>query len=451
MTSYLRCPYSYWLFYSKQISRDEIFSPFTKTLLQDGIQFEETIRSRAIEVPEIDSAEYQTLDVTILNSSLFENRDLKLRGIPDGIETAEGALIPIEIKSHAGISRLDKLELAFYWLLLEPLRKRKDLPPQGILYLRENDELKVLEKIELSDDIFEQVRVLLKTIRKAQRTGVTPRICACFVCGNRKEVIQVAKERKDLTMINGISQNYSKVLENQGIKSWNKLLTLDSGDLLENLRNSGSKGITISKIDDWKLHAKSLKSGRIVRKPEFTPLTFPNGYIALDLEYNPFIWLFGATFVDGKNRVPIYLWADNEKDEKKNLKKFVEFINRFPNAPLATWNGNSADIPQIRNALDFYNLKELINIDARLHTDLYLWVNRNIRLPIPRFTVKAVGDYLGYPRVTEGIDGMLAPILFQEYLESESMTLKEKLMDYGKDDVNSLIHIVESLLELSLS
>ena len=123
MTSYLRCPYSYWLFYSKQISRDEMFSPFTKTLLQDGIQFEETIRSRAIEVPEIDSAEYQTLDVTILNSSLFENRDLKLRGIPDGIETAEGALIPIEIKSHAGISRLDKLELAFYWLLLEKKKR----------------------------------------------------------------------------------------------------------------------------------------------------------------------------------------------------------------------------------------------------------------------------------------------------------------------------------------
>ena len=448
MTSYLRCPYSYWLVYSKQISRDEMFSPFTKTLLQEGIEFEENIRKSAVEVPEIDPNDYETLNITILNSTLFENRDLKLRGIPDGIETAEGALIPIEIKSHAGIGPLDKLELAFYWLLLEPFRSRRDVEPQGILYLREDDKLEILEEIKLTDDIFDQVRDLLKNIRKSQRTGVTPRICSCFVCSNRKDVIQVAARRKDLTMIQGISQKYAKVLEDQGIKSWGKLLSANSDELLGKIKKDGAIGITSSKIEDWKLHAKSFKTGKIVKKPEFSPLSFPDGYIALDLEYNPYVWLYGATYVKDQIRVPLFLWNDDPKGEKRNLKKLIEFINCYPKAPLITWNGNSADIPQIRKALELHRLTELMDINSRLHIDLYLWVSKNIRLPIPRFTVKAVGEYFGYPRVTQGVDGMLASLLYQEYLDTGNDVIKENLIDYNKDDVNSLIHILGSILEL---
>jgi hypothetical protein len=61
-------------------------------------------------------------DITILGTPLFENKQLKLRGCPDGIDAASGALYPIEIKSHREPIHLDRLELAFYWLLLQPHR-----------------------------------------------------------------------------------------------------------------------------------------------------------------------------------------------------------------------------------------------------------------------------------------------------------------------------------------
>jgi hypothetical protein len=60
-----------------------------------------------------------------------------LHGVPDGIETCDGALLPIEIKSHKRVQRIDALELASYWLLLEPYRTRQ-VPPSRYLILRDS-------------------------------------------------------------------------------------------------------------------------------------------------------------------------------------------------------------------------------------------------------------------------------------------------------------------------
>src|SRR5262245_3732465 len=122
-------------------------------------------------------------------------------------------MIPVEVKSHKNIQRSDELELAFYWLLLDPHRTRT-LSPRGCLLLRRNGGEEQVE-VEIRPNRLEQVRGLLQEIRDARRIGVQPRICACTVCSGilRDEIDRATLEKKDLTRIWGIGRAYARRLE----------------------------------------------------------------------------------------------------------------------------------------------------------------------------------------------------------------------------------------------
>jgi hypothetical protein len=71
----------------------------------------------------------------MLQTGLWVNHDLSLRGEPDGIEMTSGTWVPVEVKHHSQPSSLDRLELAFYWLLLTPHRIDSTRPRARLLGL----------------------------------------------------------------------------------------------------------------------------------------------------------------------------------------------------------------------------------------------------------------------------------------------------------------------------
>lgn len=75
-------------------------------------------------------------DHSLLNVWTFRNPRLRLIGRPDGLVTANGALQPIEIKSHRLLKHSDRMELAFYWLLLSDIRTSGAADPMGWVFLR---------------------------------------------------------------------------------------------------------------------------------------------------------------------------------------------------------------------------------------------------------------------------------------------------------------------------
>lgn len=111
---------------------------------------------------------------------LTRNFTYGIFGRPDGVRTAHGALLPIETNSHREVTRLDELELTFYWLLLETVRTRKDAPPLGYVIARVDGRPEIVE-IPLKPKRFDEVLDTLAAIRKARRVGVAPRICGCPV------------------------------------------------------------------------------------------------------------------------------------------------------------------------------------------------------------------------------------------------------------------------------
>jgi predicted RecB family nuclease len=454
LARWYRCPYGFWLLDSGQITFAESVSEFTKSLITGGIEYQDLVEREAIEIvlsPQ-DLAQALQTELTILGTPLFQNKKARLRGAPDGIDAAHGAAYPVEIKSHRAVTPLDRLELAFYWLLLEPVRTRK-VAPAGVLILRKDGRPERVW-VDLTDVVLKEARRIIREIRDARKHGVRPRVCGCHVCSRvrRDEVIASVTTSKDVTMIWGIGRVYARALEAAGYTTWDTLADCDPGEIAAILEEAGAKGCGVPKVASWQLHARALASGR----PEFRPgARWPAAasYIALDLEYDvtpghDHIWLTGAAVVypDGANYHS--WWAATPEEERDALSGLAGLLAENPNLPVVTWAGNSADVPRLMSAADRHGLLDLADAITDRHLDAFVWVQRNVRLPNVSLGLKDVSGYFGYHASTTITDGLEALMRYQSWLDSKSDQVKEELIGYNRDDVGALVHTAARLAEL---
>jgi hypothetical protein len=227
-------------------------------LIAAGIAFEQSVVSTAVVTPpDVGFREALAGDVPIYGLPLLRNDKLKIFGIPDGIDPRAGALVPIEIKSHKNLQKTDLLELAFYWLLLEPYRTRRDVEPSGRLILRRNC-LPEESEVRLETWPFERVKKVLTEIRRARYYGVRPRVCSCPVCSGvlRDKIAAATQAAKDLTMIWGIDRAYAAALETMGLSNYGALANCDPEAVVAAFRELGYF-VSVRIVDSWQRHAHS--------------------------------------------------------------------------------------------------------------------------------------------------------------------------------------------------
>lgn len=79
------------------------------------------------------------------------------------------------------------------------------------------------------------------------------------------------------------------------------------------------------------------------------------------------------------------------------------------------------------------------------HLDLQVWVRRNLRLPIPKIDLKRLAAYFGMTRTSRLGSGLEASNLNRRAVTAGDMLQRERLCDYNRDDLDSLIGVVEGL------
>lgn len=82
------------------------------------------------------------------------------------------------------------------------------------------------------------------------------------------------------------------------------------------------------------------------------------------------------------------------------------------------------------------------------HVDLYQYVQRNVRLPIPRLGIKDVADYFGAARIGGVAGGFDAKTRYDAYRATGNPAVRKHLIDYNLDDVDGLIEAAEGLRRL---
>lgn len=145
----------------------------------------------------------------VLQTGLWINHDLGLRGEPDDIEIASGAWAPVEVKHHSRATPLDPLELAFYWMLLEPQREDSSPRPHGYLILDGVDGPGEPARIDLQPSHFAEVRQHIDAVRQA-RTGSEPLgFGRCHVCRRLRPQVVMSLDDwfNDLGTLFGLGYN----------------------------------------------------------------------------------------------------------------------------------------------------------------------------------------------------------------------------------------------------
>ena len=454
LISFLRCPYAWWQVDQGLLSLDEIFGPLEEQLLADGSAFHEEVGAMALPTPEeADLGKLLTTDVKLLEVPGFENAELMIRGIPDGIDTASGALRPIEIKSHKDVRRSDELELAFYWMLLEPHRSRQLAEPSGILILRREGEPVQIE-VPLVPRRFVQVEALLTEIRKARRrkSGVRPRICGCAACSGplREHIARRTHQGKDLTLLLGISRSHAEAFEAIGIRGYDDLLACDAAPTKKTLHDAGTY-LSVAQIEQMRAHARSYQEGRPIVFGTAPPML--DSFIAWDLEYdtwiNGLIWLVGLMLVEGDRFEHHAIWTEHLNDERQSLETLARVLADTPDLPILTWSGTSADLPTLKKACARHGLKSLLaDVEAR-HVDLYEYARCSLRLPIPELKLAEVADFFGIAKTSRVSGGMQAQMMYVDYQNSDSQErrdlLKAELVAYNRDDLEALVETLRAI------
>jgi len=424
-------------------------------LIQEGVDFQAGIEATVPHLP-LEPSDltrvYAEKSIRLFGVPVFENPRLEIYGQPDAIDTAQGAMLPVEVKSHKSIQRSDELELAFYWLLLEPHRT-KTVSPRGYLLLRHDRAIEEVE-VEIPPQRFEQVHGLLQGIRDARDRGVRPRICSCTVCSGpmREEILRTTRANKDLTMIWDVGPVRARHLEAIGINSYEELLGVHSAIIVKKLRERRCP-VSLAQVDRWKHHATSYSASRPLLFGD--PPALGTSFIALDLEYGPnsLIWLVGVCLVLLGRPQYFSFWADTSKQEEESLMSLLELVGSNPSLPVVTWSGAGADMPQLRDAAQRLNLRQPLDTVESRHLDLFQHTKRAVRFPIPQLALGELATYFAIPKVSGIRDGLEAQSLYQEYRRCEDegrcVALRTKLIEYNRDDLEALVGVAERIARLS--
>jgi predicted RecB family nuclease len=453
LTRYLRCPYAFYLLDRGLIPFEDAVNEQQVRLIQEGILFQQRVEAKALpvsitpsELPKV----FATQSIRLFGVPVLEHTALEIYGKPDAIDTAQGALFPVEVKSHKDIQRTDELELAFYWMLLEPYRTRL-VSPRGFLVLRSDGYDKLME-VELTAGRFEQVRELLSEIRNARQCGVRPRICTCTVCSGvmRDQILRATTANRDLTMIWDIGHFRARHLEAIGITNYDDLLAADTTTIIQRLYQRQCFA-SASQVERWKHHAKSYATLR----PAFfgDRLQLDGSFIALDLEYDGgLIWLVGVCLVTCGRPEYFALWADLPVEELNNIERLAEIVLANPSLPLLTWSGTGADMPQLKNAARRLNLNKPFEVILSRHLDLFQQVKNTVRFPIPQLSLRELAGYFAIPRISKVRDGLQAQFFYQEYRRCQDSdrkaSLRTMLLEYNRDDLEALVKVTERLVAL---
>ncbi len=442
LTTFLRCSFAFVQVDRGLLTEDELFDSVSRQLIDDGVDFHEQVLASATAMPDITLPEAFLQDATLLGLPVIRNRELKLLGAPDGVVCDRGALVPIEIKSHKDVRRTDLLELAFYWLLLEPFRTRQ-VTPSGLMILR-RDGIEGHVPVELDDGHFAEVKTLVKQIRQARRRGVKPRVCGCPACRGplREHVQRMTRQGRDLTLIWGIGSRFATVLEEIGIADYNALIDSDRRSVVLALRERRLY-VSLAQVEQWCRHAQAYRDSQEVLFGPPPPVG--ESFIAFDMEYdpmNPFIWLIGVLICAPGRREQRSLWASSPREERANLLAFADLIRANPDLPVISWAGTMADMPQLQAAGVRHRIGDELAVINDRHVDLFLHATQTIRFPTPGFSLEAIAGYFGIPKTSSVVDGFQAQSMFIQHQLSRSgrerEQLKRELIVYNRDDLEML-------------
>ncbi len=409
------------------------------------------------------------------DKAAFRNPELRIAGRPQGIDLANGGMVPIVVVGWGWlqipddddlrqINTMDRWSLAFYWLLLQPRRTRTDLEPTGWA-VRDRE----IKPIRLTDTL-KDVRFAIEQARRAKTVLSSWSCTRCEICqAHAEHAAMVARDQHSLRLVAGISFRDSLRFAQHGVRTFEDLLNVDDGRNL---------GVAAQRLAALKLSCAAVMNNQtMVRKPLEVALD-PDNLIVLDTEHggafgSEGLWLISVRICRHGKISDHLLWIEPGADERPQIRQMMALL-RTCDLPVVTWSGTSADLSQLANGAERWKMVGWRTLDnwlpelERRHVDLCRLVREYLALPIPRLGLKEVAAYFGVgqnpvavrvPSVTgdaqqeeiQITNGRAAVRVREHYAMAAKKCktyLKTALCEYGQQDLHLTHEVVRRVLEI---
>jgi len=205
-------------------------------------------------------------------------------------------------------------------------------------------------------------------------------------------------------------------------------------------------GVSDWLVNIWLEQVELIRQGKKVVENEITEVLRQNKIICYDIEtnlQNDRVWLIGYfNFATDK-----FGFVFEKTDELNCLKRFLCYINQYPDFPLISFSNCLFEKRIIMERSRHHSLRELeLQIQSR-DVDLGISIP-HILIGLEKYNLKDLAKDFGYRWENESIDGFYVGSEYSKFLATGEEIEWEKFIQYNEDDVLALKAIVDKIREL---
>jgi uncharacterized protein len=437
--------------------------PLMQMIYEDGLKHEKNVmQSRKFdELPsnatqDLDEAFLATVELMKKGRNIYHGvlLDEHWAGIPDLLEArpmselgmggarsrfGDHYYVVYDVKSGKELRDEYKFQLVFYSLILERIQGVR--PKEAFIINGEGE-----ERSFLIDDFLEYFHLTRETIEKIL-DGEKP---APFLKSGCKRTpwyslcVAEAEGCRDVSLIYRLSQMDQRELYAIGIKTVDEFAKAN----IETLRVQ-LEGWNFDKLIRFHNQAQSLiRNEPLILKNSAFPKVKTEIYF--DIESDPtqnIDYLLGILIKnvekDGEAEYK-YFFANDKSEEEKIWKEFIEFLDGLDDFVIyhyAFYERLVFDRLYLR-----YGAPSLIVEKFKNNTiDLHRTVVDSVILPLYFYSLKDVARHIGFNWKAEDAGGAESVVWYNDWKEKGDKSIKQKIIDYNKDDVTATLIIKEWL------
>ena len=160
-----------------------------------------------------------------------------------------------------------------------------------------------------------------------------------------------------------------------------------------------------------------------------------------------FAFMIGAGYFQNNEFIVRQYFLRNPMEEEAMLLDFENLVSNFDT--LVSYNGISFDVPIIKTRFRYHRLPTTLT--NKSHIDLLKYARMLFRYQFEDRSLKSIEtNVLKFTRAEEEIPGFLAPIIYQEYLQTKDLSGIYGVFYHNEMDVVSLVALISIINKISL-
>lgn len=346
--------------------------------------------------------------------------------------------LPMNVKFGSRPKAEYKLISAFHSYILAQIQEV--LPPYASLSLRHQKEYRVdLENWLIP--LQEMITNCLLMIAQNTEPEVFISRQRCSLCIWYSHCYHIAQTQKHLSLIPGITPKRYEQLQTLNINTVESLAQACPKNLGEYI---GTK--VASQLQQ---QAESIIKNQAFLKPKSHNYQFkiPTQSIELyfDIEAEPDInldYLLGVLLINRQEQSHTFypFLAEKPEEEKAIWEQFITLLNQFPNAPIFHFSEYEIDTINRLSSLyktDHYERQSILNRCVDLH---HIVIN-HITAPVENYSLKSLGNWLGFQWRNQGVSGEQCVWWYDQWLKTGDRQFLNLILKYNEDDCWATFHL----------